>query len=52
LEQAACWLPAPAISGPRRVELSQAKLQAGLERRFPLDNRLLELFDVNLTARS
>ncbi len=37
------------ISGPRRVELSQAKLQAGLERRFPLRNRLLELFDVQLT---
>jgi hypothetical protein len=37
------------LSGPRRVELSQAKLQAGLERRFPLRNRLLELFDVQLT---
>jgi hypothetical protein len=38
------------IVGPRRVELSQAKLQAGLERRFPLRNRLLELFDVQLTG--
>jgi len=37
------------LSGPRRVELSQARLQAGLERRFPLRNRLLELFDVQLT---
>jgi hypothetical protein len=37
------------IVGPRRVELSQARLQAGLERRFPLNNRLLELFDVRLT---
>jgi hypothetical protein len=37
------------IVGPRRVELSQARLQAGLERRFPLRNRLLELFDVQLT---
>ncbi len=37
------------VIGPRRVELSQAKLQAGLERRFPLRNRLLELFDVQLT---
>ena len=36
------------LSGPRRVELSQAKLQAGLARRFPLRNRLLELFDVQL----
>jgi hypothetical protein len=38
------------LSGPRRIELSQAKLQAGLERRFPLHNRLLELFDVNLSG--
>jgi hypothetical protein len=38
------------ITGPRRIELSQAKLQAGLERRFPLNNRLLELFDVKLTG--
>lgn len=37
------------IVGPRRVELSQARLQSGLERRFPLDNRLLDLFDVRLT---
>lgn len=37
------------IAGPRRVELSQARLQAGLERRFPLNNRLLDLFDVRLT---
>jgi hypothetical protein len=38
------------LTGPRRIELSQAKLQAGLERRFPLNNRLLELFDVRLTG--
>lgn len=37
------------IVGPRRVELPQARLQAGLERRFPLHNRMLELFDVQLT---
>ena len=37
------------IVGPRRIELSQARLQAGLERRFPLHNRMLELFDVQLT---
>jgi hypothetical protein len=37
------------LSGPRRVEIPQARLQAGLERRFPLRNRLLELFDVQLT---
>jgi hypothetical protein len=37
------------LIGPRRVELSQARLQAGLERRFPLHNRMLQLFDVQLT---
>lgn len=37
------------IVGPRRVELPQARLQAGLERRFPLHKRMLELFDVQLT---
>lgn len=37
------------VVGPRRVELSQARLQAGLARRFPLRNRMLELFDVRLT---
>jgi len=37
------------LVGPRRIELSQARLQAGIERRFPLRNRLLELFDVQLT---
>lgn len=36
------------VIGPRRVELSQSRLQAGLERRFPLHNRMLELFDVQL----
>jgi hypothetical protein len=38
------------LSGPRRIELSEAKLQRGLERRFPLRNRLLDLFDVQLTV--
>ena len=37
------------VIGPRRVELSASRLQAGLERRFPLRNRMLELFDVQLT---
>ena len=36
--------------GPRRIELPQARLQAGLERRFPLHNRMLQLFDVQLTG--
>jgi hypothetical protein len=38
------------LTGPRRIELSQARLQAGLERRFPMRNRLLELFEVHLTG--
>ena len=35
--------------GPREVDLPLAKLQASLDRRFPMDNRLLELFDVRLS---
>lgn len=48
---AACGMLASCagLTGPRRVELPQARLQAGLERRFPLHNRMLELFDVQLT---
>lgn len=37
------------LVGPRQVEIPLHKLQAGLERRFPLNNRMLELFDVRLT---
>lgn len=36
------------LSGPRDVELPLHKLQAGVERRFPMQNRLMELFDVRL----
>jgi hypothetical protein len=35
--------------GPREVELPLYKLQAGMDRRFPLNNRVLELFDIQLT---
>ena len=35
--------------GPREVDVPLWKLQASLDRRFPVDNRLLELFDVRLT---
>ena len=38
------------LTGPRRIELSESRLQAGLERRFPLHNRMLQLFDVQLTG--
>jgi len=37
------------VLGPRQVEIPLHKLQAGLDRRFPVNQRLLELFDVQLT---
>lgn len=37
------------LLGPREVDLPLAKLQSSLDRRFPVDNRMLELFDVRLT---
>jgi hypothetical protein len=37
------------ILGPREVDLPLHKLQAGIDRRFPMDNRLLELFDLRLS---
>lgn len=47
----ACSLLASCASvfGPRQVELPLYKLQAGMERRFPLNNRVLELFEIQLT---
>jgi hypothetical protein len=36
------------LVGPRQIELPQAKLQQELERRFPLHQRALEMFDVEL----
>jgi hypothetical protein len=35
--------------GPRDVELPIAKLQASLERKFPFNNRYLELFDIHVS---
>lgn len=37
------------IIGPRDVEIPLAKLQAGVERRFPLHNRALDLFDIDFS---
>lgn len=37
------------LLGPREVDLPLSKLQASLDRRLPLDNRMLQLFDVRLT---
>ena len=36
------------LSGPRKVEIPLHKLQAGLERRFPLSHPLMGLFDIRL----
>ena len=37
------------LVGPRDIELPLNKLQSGLDRRFPLNNRALELFDIELS---
>lgn len=37
------------ILGPRDVDLPLSKLQAGVDRRFPMDHRLLDLFDLRLS---
>ncbi len=37
------------LVGPRDIELPISKLQSGLDRRFPLQNRAMELFDIELT---
>jgi hypothetical protein len=51
MAMAACSLLASCatILGPRQIELPLDKLQAGLDRRFPMNNRMLELFDVRLS---
>jgi hypothetical protein len=37
------------LIGPREVEIPLQKLQDGIERRFPLNNRVLELLDIRLS---
>jgi hypothetical protein len=37
------------LIGPRDIALPLVKLQTGLERRFPITNRMLEVFDVELS---
>ena len=37
------------LIGPRDVHVSLAKMQQGLERRFPIDKRVLSVLDVKLT---
>ena len=38
-----------ALTGPRQVDIPLEKLQAGLDRRFPMNNRLFELLDLRLS---
>jgi hypothetical protein len=47
----ACAMLASCASliGPREVEIPLHRLQEGIERRFPLDNRVLELLDIRLS---
>jgi len=47
----ACSLLASCASliGPRQVDIPMGKLQAGMDRHFPVNNRVLELFDIELT---
>ena len=37
------------LAGPRDITLPLHKLQSGLDRRFPIQNRALELFDIALS---
>ena len=47
---ASCVLAACAsLVGPRQIEIPLYKLQAGVDRRFPVDHRVLELFDIRLS---
>ena len=46
----ACLLSSCAsVFGPRQVDIPLHKLQAGLDRRFPINERLLQVFDVQLS---
>jgi hypothetical protein len=50
LALAACLLASCAsLVGPRDIDIPLSKLQAGLDRRFPMERRALELFDVSLS---
>ena len=37
------------LVGPRQIELPLTRLQEGLDRRFPVDHRILSLFDMQLS---
>lgn len=36
------------VIGPRQIELPLTKLQAGMDKRFPISNRALEVIDIQL----
>ncbi|UOD31849.1 DUF1439 domain-containing protein [Massilia violaceinigra] len=36
------------VIGPRQIELPLTKLQAGMDKRFPISNRVLEVIDIQL----
>lgn len=47
----ALWLSACAsLSGPRDVELPLSRLEAGLGKRFPVDQKVLEMFRIRLST--
>lgn len=46
-----CLLSACAgMSGPKDVQVPLAKLQENLDKRFPMNQRVLEMFDIKLTS--
>jgi hypothetical protein len=47
----ACGVLASCASlvGPRQIDIPLSRLQAGVDRRFPVNNRALELFDIQLS---
>ena len=47
---AAIFAGCAALFGPRTVDVSQAQLEELLSRRFPLTRRVLEIFDVTVSA--
>ena len=38
------------LIGPRQIDVPLSKLQAGMDRRFPVHNKAMELFDINLSG--
>ncbi|WP_426113757.1 DUF1439 domain-containing protein [Massilia sp. PWRC2] len=44
-----CLSACASLVGPRDVSIPLSKLQAGVERRFPLHNKAIELLDVQLS---